>query len=167
MAGRRPGRKTARVEKGGWLDQILLAILGFLNQSWLSITVALVGGGLVAYLGRVSPKEDWEYLKDGPGKVLSVAFLLLAAAKSAPRLAVPEWHFVCDRTTGEFGIPVSTNCRTVTEGTVGVVYDYTLGDMVHDFFFSMVQEVVFGLIGAAIGIIIATVVRWSRRTTKA
>jgi len=79
--------KAVRVEKGGWLDQILLAILGFLNQSWLSITVALVGGGLVAYLGRVSPKEDWEYLKDGPGKVLSVAFLLLAAAKSAPRKA--------------------------------------------------------------------------------
>jgi len=155
------------VEKGGWLDQILLAVLSFLNQSWLSITVALVGGGLVAFLARVSPKNDWEYLREGPGKVLSVAFLLLAAVKSAPRLAVPDFHFVCDRVPGEFGIPVSTNCRTVTEGTVGVVYDYTLADLAHDFFFSMVQEVVFGLIGAAVGIILATIVRWSRRTSKA
>jgi hypothetical protein len=150
------------VEKGGWLDQILLAVLGLLNQSWLSITVALVGGAVMAYLARVSPRNDWEYLREGPGKVLSVAFLLLAAVKSAPRLAIPETRFVCDRVPGEFGIPVSTNCRTVTEGTVGVVYDYTLGDMVYDFFFSMVQEVVFGLIGAAIGIIAATVVRRSR-----
>jgi hypothetical protein len=155
------------VEKGGWLDQILLAILGFLNQSWLSVTVALVGGAVVAYLARVSPKNDWEYVRDGPGNVLSVAFLLLAAVKSAPRMVVPETSFVCDRTTGEFGIPVSTNCRAVTDGTVGFVYDYTLGDLVHDFFFSMVQEVVFGLIGAAVGVILATVVRWSRRTTKA
>jgi uncharacterized membrane protein YeaQ/YmgE (transglycosylase-associated protein family) len=151
------------VEKGGWLDQILLAILGFLNQSWLSITVALVGGAVVAYLARVSPKNDWEYLKEGPGKVLSAAFFLLAAVRSAPRLVIPETRFVCDRVTGEFGIPVSANCRTVTEGTVGVVYDYTLGDMLYDFFFSMVQEVVFGLIGAAVGIIVATVVRRSRR----
>jgi hypothetical protein len=35
--------------------------------------------------------------------------------------------------------------------------------VVHDFFFSMVQEVVFGLIGAAIGFVVGTVVVRSRR----
>ena len=37
------------MEQGGWLDQLLMAVLGFLNQQWLATGVALVGGAPVAF----------------------------------------------------------------------------------------------------------------------
>lgn len=55
------------MEKGGWLDQILLGILNVLNHPLLAVVVALGGGFAVALLVRLSPKEDWELLKEGPG----------------------------------------------------------------------------------------------------
>ena len=151
------------MEKDGWLDQLLMAVLGFLNQTWLSIAVALVGGAVVAYLARLSPKKDWEFISDWPGRILFGAFLLLANIKSVPRLVLPETNFVCDKELGEFGIPVSTNCRWITEGTVHTVQDYTLGDWFSDFLSAILQDAVFGAIGAAVGFLVGTLVLRSRR----
>ena len=159
----KPDGSEVSVDKGGWLDQLLLAVLGFLNQPWLSIGVALVGGAAVAYLGRVSPKNDWEYISEWPGRVLLGAFVVLANIKSVPRLVFPAWHFVCDKVPGEFGIPVSTDCHWESEGTIHTVQDYTFGDWAHDFFGSLVQDAILGLVGAGVGFLIGTIVVRSRR----
>ena len=153
------------MEKGGWLDQILLGILGFLNQQWLAIAVALVGSCAVTYLARTSPKRDWEYLKEGPGNLLLGAFVLFAVVRSAPRLVIPKTTFGCERRPGAFGIPVSTDCRAVSSGTVHVVYDYTVVDLVRELVDSAVTDLVFGAGGVAAGFVVGTLVRRRRRTT--
>jgi hypothetical protein len=148
------------VDKGGWLDQLLLGVLGFLNQRWLGLVVTLGGGFLVAYLARRSPKQDWAYIKEGPGAVLTGAFLLLAALKSVPRLAVPKTSFTCDHAPGLLGIPEATNCRWISEGAVGMVYDYTLGDFAAEFFGGLLRDFVLGGLAYAAGFAVATAVTW-------
>lgn len=69
------------MEKGGWLDQLLLNVLGFLDQQWLGVAVAVVGGFGVAYLARRSPKQDWAFVREGPAAFLSGVFLVLAVAE--------------------------------------------------------------------------------------
>jgi hypothetical protein len=148
------------VDKGGWLDQLLLSALGFLNQELLGVAVALGGAFAVAYLGRRSPKQDWAYIKEGPGAVLTFAFLGLAALKSVPRLVVPTTRFTCDHAPGLLGIPEATNCRWASSGTLHAVYDYTLGDFWSEFFGSLLRDAVLGVIGYAAGFLVATLVLW-------
>jgi hypothetical protein len=150
------------MEKDGWLDQFLLGILNVLNQPLLAVVVALGGGFAVALLARLSPKGDWEYLKEGPGAVLTGAFLLLAGIKAVPRLVLPETNFVCDRTTGPLGVPETGDCRWTSSGTTHVVYDYTFGDFLREFASSLVLDVVLGGLGAALGILVAMIVRRRR-----
>jgi hypothetical protein len=150
------------MEKDGWLDQLLLGILNLLNHPLLAVVVALGGGFAVALLARLSPKEDWEFIKEGPGVVLTGAFLLLAGIKSAPRLVLPETSFVCDRTTGPFGIPETSNCRWTSTGTTHLAYDYTFGDFVREFISSLALEGVLGALGAGLGILVALIVRRRR-----
>jgi hypothetical protein len=146
------------VEKGGWLDQILEAVLAVLTNRWLGYIVAFVGGAVVAYLARRSPKRDWEYIKEGPGKVLLGAFVVTAALRSTPRLILPETRFVCDEVTGPFGLPETSNCRFESEGEFKTVVDYTFGDMIKDLAWGALQEFIIGGIGAAVGLLIAIAV---------
>jgi hypothetical protein len=150
------------VEKGGWLDQILLGILSFLNQPWVGITVGLGGSILVAFLARLSPKRDWEYISEGPGKLLAYAFIAYAFLRSVPRLVMPKSTFVCDRQPGPFGIPQTTNCHFVTSGRMHFEYDYTLLDFGKDVLFSIVQDIVFGSAGFVVGLILGTLVKLLR-----
>ncbi len=144
------------MEKGGWLDQILLGVLGFLAQPWLSIVVALVGGAVVAYLARSSPKTDWEFIKEWPGGVLFGAFVLLAGVKvSAPRLIPAEYHIECDSP--------DIFCGFVVDRQMRYVYDYTVLDYVRDFAISLVQDLIFGGLGFLVGMVIARVVLGRRR----
>src|SRR5215207_4744179 len=146
------------MEKDGWLDQFLLGILNVLNHPVLAVVVALGGGFAVALLARLSPKEDWEYIKEGPGAVLTGAFLLLAGLKAVPRLVFPESHFVCDRTTGPLGLPETGDCRWTSTGTTHLVYDYSFGDFLRDLASSLVLDVVLGGLAAGLGILVATIV---------
>ena len=147
------------MEKDGWIDQILLAILNVLNDPVLAVVVALGGGFAVALLARLSPKEDWEFIKEGPGNLLTGAFIALASIKGAPRLVLPETNFVCDHTTGPFGIPETGNCRWTSAGTTHLEYDYTFVDFLHEFFSSLALEVILGALGAGLGILAAMIVR--------
>ena len=151
------------MEQGGWLDQIILGVLNVLNAPVVAVLVAVGGGFLVALLGRLSPKDDWSFIKEGPGRVLLVAFLLLAALRSTPRLIVPQGQFQCETTPGPLGLPQTTGCEYVTNGSIQVAYDYTLGDMARDFAVSLGQDVVLGALGAGLGIIVAAIVRRNRR----
>jgi hypothetical protein len=153
------------MEKDGWLDQLLLGILNVLNHPLLAVVVALGGGFAVALLARLSPKEDWEFIKEGPGVVLTGAFLVLAGVKSAPRLVLPETDFVCDRTTGPLGIPVTGDCRLTSTGTTHVVHDYTFVDFLQEYFSSLGLELVLGGLGAGLGILVARIVRRRRVNT--
>jgi hypothetical protein len=144
------------MEKDGWLDQALYAVLNFLNQTWLGITVALVGAFAVAFLAKRSPGTDWEYIKDGPDKLLAGVFLLLAGLKTTPRFVLPTTHIACDTSVDPTtGLPVTGDCRFVTEGTATFVYDYTLGDMVRDFLISLAYSGVAALLGGAAGYLAA------------
>ena len=144
------------MEKNGWLDQALYAVLNFLNQTWLGISIALVSAFAVAFLAKRSPGSDWEYIKDGPDKLLSGAFLLLAALKSGPRLVLPKGDFVCDSVMDPtLGIPVKENCRYVTDSSLTVVYDYTIGDMIKEFLTSLAYSGACALIGGAAGFLAA------------
>jgi hypothetical protein len=143
------------MEKDGWLDQLLLGILRFLTDPWLGMGVALVGGAAVAYLARVSPGPDWEFIKEWPGKALLGAFLLYSSLRSTPRLVMPEIEFLCDEGTGPFGSTVTTNCRTELHGEVATVQDYTLLDTARDFALSFAQETAVGLVGAGLGLLVA------------
>jgi hypothetical protein len=151
------------MEQGGWLDQIILGILNFLNAPVVAVLVAVGGGFLVALLGRLSPTDDWSFIKEGPGRVLAVAFLLLAVVRSTPHLIVPHGQFECDSIPGPLGLPQTTGCEYVMEGTVHVAYDYTLDVMARDFAVSLVQDVVLGAVGAGLGIIVAAMIRRSRQ----
>jgi hypothetical protein len=151
------------MEKGGWLDQILIGVLNFLNEPWVSNTVVVVAAFLVAYFAVVSPKEDdWSLLREGAGKILFGAFVLLAMLKSGPRLIIPESHYVCDREPGALGIEVSTNCRFETQGTFRTVYDYSILDFIKDFYTSVFYELVFGAVGALAGLLCAMLVMRGR-----
>jgi hypothetical protein len=144
------------MEKDGWLDQALYAALNLLNQTWLGVVVAFVSACAVAYLARRSPKADWEYIRDGPDKLLSGAFLVLAGLKSTPRLVLPKSDFVCDTVIDPtLGIPVQDNCRFVPQGSFEVVYDYTFGDMVREFLTSLVYSGVAALIGGGVGLLLS------------
>ena len=146
------------MEENGWLDQILVGVLGFLNQPWLAITIAIGGGFAVAYLARKSPKNDWEFIQEWPSGVLTGAFVVLACAKSAPRLVLPTTRYSCDRVPGPLGIPVTANCHWITDGTLHTVQDYTMADLLRDFFASLVQDAVFTAVGASAGIVVAVMV---------
>jgi len=104
--------------------------------------VPIGGSFLVACLARRSPKNDWAFVKEAPSRVLTGAFLLLAACRSAPRLLVPTTTFSCDRVPGLLGIPDATNCHWVTDGTLQVVDDYTLVDFLTEFFGSLLREAI-------------------------
>ncbi len=75
------------MEKGEWLDQIILFVLGVLTNRWLEYAVAFFGSLAVAYLARRSPKADLAYLKEGAGNLLAGAFLVSAAFRSVPSLS--------------------------------------------------------------------------------
>jgi hypothetical protein len=143
------------MEKDGRLDQILLGILNLLNETWLGIVVAVGGGFVVALLARISPKKDWDYLKEGPGNVLAGAFLLLASLRSVPRLVFPKQNFVCD----EGG----TDCRFEADGPIQTVYDYSFGDFVREFVVSLVRDAALAFAAAAVGVAVATVVLRRRK----
>lgn len=151
------------MEQGGWLDQLILGILNFLNAPALAVLVAFGGGLLVALLGRLSPKDDWSFIKEGPGRVLAAAFLLLAVLRTTPRLVVPQGRFVCESAPGPLGLPQTTGCEYVTDGTIHVAYDYTLADMARDFAVSLGQDAVLGAVGVGLGIIVAALVRRRRQ----
>ena len=151
------------MEQGGWLDQIILGVLNLLNAPVVAVAVALGGGFLVALFGRLSPKDDWSFITEGPGRVLTVAFFLLAVLRSAPHLVVPKGQFECGTAPGPLGLPQTTGCEYVMDGTVHVAYDYTLGDMARDFAVSLGQDLVLGVLGTGIGIIVAAIVRRTRR----
>lgn len=157
------------MEKDGWLDQALLAVLSVLTNHWLGILLALVAGTLIAYLGRIRPGNDWRFfLDDVREAILGGAFLLSAGLKSAPRLVLPKTHFVCDETTtpaldGLLELPVRTNCRWESSGQIHSVVDYGLGDAARDFFMSLLQEgTAFG-VGLGIGRAVA-MLALSKRT---
>ena len=147
------------MEKDGWLDQALMATLTFLNQTWLSITVALMGGFLVAFLARRAPGEDWAYIKDGPGNLLTGAFLLLAGLKSVPHFVLPKTSFACDTTPGPLGIPTNSNCRMVSEGTAHYEVGYTFGNFFRDIGVSLLIDLIYGGLGVLLGIAVATLVK--------
>lgn len=144
--------------KDGWLDQVLVGVLNFLNQTWLSIAVAFVGGLLVAFLARRAPGQDWAYIKDGPGNLLLSAFLLLAALKSIPRFVLPKTSFTCDQAPGPLGFPVTTNCGPVSVGRPHFEGGYSLREFVRDYTVSLLQDLVYGGLGALVGIALATLV---------
>lgn len=146
------------MEKGGWLDQILEAVLAVLTNRWLGYLVAFVGGAVVAYLARRSPKRGWEYITEGPGNVLLGAFVVSAVVRSTPRLILPETRYVCDKTTGLFGLPETSNCRFKSEGELRTVVDFTFGHMMKDFAWGALQELIIGGIGATVGFLIALAV---------
>ena len=164
------------MEQGGWLDQLIMAVLGFLNQPWVTIVVSADTGLAVAYLARAAPpkgargraeaREHWAFIKERPSAFLAGAFMIYSALRTAPRLVLPSSHFACEWTTKPPGIPVQ-ECRWVTEGRVGLAYDYTLGQWARDFGTSLLQEAVFGLVGAAVGFLLATIVVRRRRRTAA
>jgi hypothetical protein len=144
------------MEKDGWLDQAIYAVLNFLNQTWLGVIVALASGCAVAFLARRSPHEDWEFIRDGPDKLLLGAFLALAALKSAPRLVLPKSDFVCDAGVDPtYGLPVQTNCRFVANGDFEFVSDYTIVDMLKEFVTSAVISGACVAIGGAVGLLVA------------
>jgi hypothetical protein len=146
------------VEQGGWLDQFLLSVLGLLNARWLEVLVAVGGSFVVACLARLSPKQDWAFVKAGPGRVLTGAFLLLAGVRSAPRLLVPTTTFSCERVPGLLGIPETTNCHWTTHGTLKGVDDYTFVDFWTEFLGSLLREAIWGAVGLAAGFLVATLV---------
>ena len=145
------------MQQDGWLDQAIYAVLNFLNEPWLGIVVPFVTAGVVAYLARRSPKQDWEYIREGPDKVLTAAFVLLAGVRSTPRLVVPTSHFVCDEGVDDLGFPTVSRCRFETAGSVHTVIDYTFGDFVREMLTSVVTSVVVGAFGGAAGWLIARV----------
>jgi hypothetical protein len=142
------------MEKGGWLDQIILLVLGVLTNRWLGYAVAFFGSLAVAYLARRSPKADLAYLQEGAVYVLAGAFLVSASLRSVPRLVLPESRFVCDR-SGPFR---SLNCRSESVGEFRTVIDYSFLDMLRDYGLSLLQEALIGAIGALCGIGIALLV---------
>jgi hypothetical protein len=150
-------RDGVAVQQGGWLDRLILSVLDFLNQPWLGITVALAGSFAVALLARLSPKDDWEFIRQGPDRLLTGAFVVLAGLKSAPRLVLPKQSLVCDRSTLDplLRIPIRTDCHFVSDGPIRTVYDYTFGDMVREFLLSLLQSVVWGAVGTAAGLLTA------------
>lgn len=146
------------MEKGGWLDQIIEFVLNVLTNRWLGYFVAFVGGAVVACLARRSPKQDWEYIKEGPGKLLLGAFFVSVSLRTVPRVILPETRFVCDKTTGLFGLPETSNCRFKSEGEFRTVIDFTFGDTLKEFVWGTLQEFVIGGIGALVGLLIAAAI---------
>jgi hypothetical protein len=139
------------MDSGGWLDQIL----GVLTHPWLTFGVALLGGGVVAYLARRSPKRDWTFIQEGAGALLLGAFFVSSFLRSVPRLVVPELTFVCDRATGPFGLEEASNCRTESVGEAHTVVTYTFADLGRDYFVLPILEGLIALVGAGVAILIA------------
>ena len=81
---------------------------------------------------------------------------MLAALKSVPRLVLPKGDFVCDTSIDPtIGIPVTKNCRYVTNGSLTVVYDDTFSDMIKEFLTSLAYSGACALIGGAAGFLAA------------
>jgi len=140
-----------------WFDQAVLFVLNVLNEPWLTGSVAVGTGLIVAYLARRSPKGDWEYIKEGPAQILGGAFVLLALIKVAPRAVTPTFKLSCDRVPGPLGISVNGNCRWIT----GPFYEkstYGFGDAARDFLVSSIQDEVLSAAGTAAGIAVAVLV---------
>jgi hypothetical protein len=55
-------------------------------------------------------------------------------------------------------LPETSNCRFKSEGEVKTVVDFTFGDMMKDFAWGALQELIIGGIGAAVGLLIAIAV---------
>jgi hypothetical protein len=138
------------VEKGGWLDQLLAAVLGFLTNPWLSAVVAFVGAAVVACLARLSPKKDWDYIKEGPGRFLFFAFILFYGAQvGVPRYVPPVYDFACS--TPDSG------CDVVAKPGY-FAYDYTAGNFWRDLGISFLQDLIVGGLGVLVGIVVARAV---------
>lgn len=145
------------MEKDGPVDQVLLAVLGFLAHPALGMSVVFVGALLVAYLGRIRPGHDWAPIKEWPGAVLGGAALLLAGLRGAPRYVSPEYDFTCTKILGDFGVPRTTDCAFDVTSPGRLEYDYTFGEYVWDFFVSLVQEGVVGALGVGAGVLVSRV----------
>jgi len=150
------------------LGQILFGIMRFLNQPWVSVVVGLGGGFAVALLARLSPpRGQWNFIEDLPSRAILVSFVVVSIFRIVPLKLIPQasdFRLTCEHPTGPFGIPENTNCAWVRVRPDHTVPDYTLAQMGRDFLLSLVQDLVYGAIGAGIGIMLLTIILRLRRS---